>query len=58
MSYKFGLTKLNDNFLNSMSNSWSKQAYLQGFEYKYITLKTVNMIEHMDIVESIYEGVF
>ena len=49
---------LNEILLNSMPNSWSKQAYVQGFDCKYITFKNiVNMFEHMDIAETIYEGV-
>ena len=51
-------TKLNEILLNSMPNSWSKQAYLKGFDCEYITLKrAVNMFESMEIYESIYEGV-
>ena len=41
-----------------MPNSWSKQAYVQGFDYKYISLKKyVNMFEQIDISGFIYEGV-
>ena len=41
-----------------MPNSWINQAYVQGFDWKYITLKkAVNMFEWMDISESIYKGV-
>ena len=41
-----------------MPNSWSKQAYVQGFYCESITFKkAVNMFEHMEIVESIYEGI-
>ena len=32
LSYKIGVTELNEILLNSMSNSWSKQAYVQGFD--------------------------
>ena len=31
MADKIGITELNETFLNSMPNSWSKQAYVQGF---------------------------
>ena len=31
-----GVTKLNEILLNSMPNSWSKQAYVQGFDCEYI----------------------
>ena len=49
---------MNGIFLNSMPNSWSKQAYVQGFYCESITFKkAVNMFEHMEIVESIYEGI-
>ena len=38
-----------------MPNSWSKQAYVQGFDCEYISLiKSVNMFERMYIDESIY----
>ena len=41
-----------------MPNSWSKQAYAQGFDCEYITLKrAVIMFESMEIYESIYEVV-
>ena len=52
------VTKLNEILLNSMPNSWSKQAYVQGFDCESITFKkSINMFEHMEITESIYEGV-
>ena len=55
---KIGVTKLNEILLNIMPNSWSKQAYVQGFDFESITFKkAVNMFEHMEIAESIYEGV-
>ena len=41
-----------------MPNSWSKQAYVQGFDCESITFKeAVNMFDCMEISESIYEGV-
>ena len=41
-----------------MPNSCSKQEYVQVFDLGYITFKkAVNMFEHMDITEYIYEGV-
>ena len=44
--------------LNSTPNSWSKKAYVQGFDYEYITLKAdVNLFECMEIEEYIYGGV-
>ena len=45
-------------FLNSMPNSWIKQAHVQGFDCEPIRFKkAVNMFEIMEITESIYEGV-
>ena len=41
-----------------MPNSWSRQAYVQGFDCKSITFKkTVYMFERMEIFEPIYKGV-
>ena len=41
-----------------MSNSWYKQAYIQGFYCEYINFKKfANIFEHMEIADSIYEGV-
>ena len=55
---KIGVTKLNYILLNIMLNSWPKQAYVQGFDCKSYDFKeAVNMFEHTDIAESIYEGV-
>ena len=52
------VTELNEIFINSMPNSWSNQVYVQGFYCRYITLKkAVNMFDHMDIDEHIYEAV-
>ena len=49
-------TELNEILLNSMSNSWSRQVYALWFDHETITKKTVNMFEHMEIEEHIYEG--
>ena len=39
-----------------MTTIWYKQAYVQGFRYKYILFKiTVNMFECMEIAEFIYK---
>ena len=38
---KNGVTKLNEILPNSMPNSWSKQAYAQGFDCGSITLLKV-----------------
>ena len=55
---KIGVTELKEILPNSMSNSWSRQAYVQGFDCEFITLKkAVNMFERMEISESTYEGV-
>ena len=41
-----------------MPISWSKHAYVQGFDCDYINFKkAVNMFERMEIADSIYEGV-
>ena len=51
---KISVTKSNETLLNSMLNSWSKQAYVQGFDCKSITFKKdVNIFERMEISESI-----
>ena len=39
MSDNIGVTELNEIFLNSIPNCWSKQACVQVFECKSITLK-------------------
>ena len=58
LSDKIGVTESNNILLNSMPNSWIKQAHVQGFDREHILLKKiVNMFELMDISEYIYEGV-
>ena len=58
MADKIGVTELNEILLNSMPNSWYKQAYVQGFDCEYILYKkAVNMFEHIEIAEIVYEGV-
>ena len=55
---KIGVTELNEIIWNSMPNSWSKQAYVQGFGCKFISFKKYfNMFEHMEIAEYICKGV-
>ena len=57
MSSKIEVIELNDILINGMRNIWIKQAYLQGFDCKYINFnKSVNMFERMKILEYIYEG--
>ena len=57
MAEKMGVTGLNEILLNSMTNSWSKQAYVHDFDCETIfPKKAVNMFERMEIAESIYEG--
>ena len=34
---KIGMKDLSGNLLNIMPNSWSKQAYVQGFDFESIT---------------------
>ena len=36
---KMGVTELNEILLNSMPNSWSNQAYVQGFDRETISFK-------------------
>ena len=58
LSEKIVVTELNEILINSMPNSWIKQAYVQFFYWKSIDFKeSVKMFECMDISESIYEGV-
>ena len=41
-----------------MTKRWSRHAYVQGFDCESSTFKkAVNMFKHMEISESIYEGV-
>ena len=41
-----------------MPNIWSKPVYVQGFDFETIYFKiSVNILECMEIAESIYEGV-
>ena len=48
---------LDEILLKSMPNRWSNQAYMQGSDCKYITLKaSINMFELMEISESICGG--
>ena len=54
---KIDVNELYDIILNSIPNSWSKQAYVQGFYCESILLKNaVKMFERMEIAESIYKG--
>ena len=39
MSDNIGVTELNNILSNSMPNSWSKQAYVQGFDCETIPFK-------------------
>ena len=39
MAEKMGATALHEILLNSIPNSWSKQAYVQGFECETISFK-------------------
>ena len=49
---------MNENLLNSMKNIWIRQAYVQSFDCEFIIFeKYLNMFEHMEIEEYIYEGV-
>ena len=58
MADKIVVTELNEIFLNSMPDRWSKQAGDQCLNCESISFfKAVNMFERMEIVEIIYEGV-
>ena len=58
MNDKIGVTKLNEILLNSIPRSWSRQAYVQGFDCESITFKKdVNMFERMEISKSTYKVV-
>ena len=58
MTNKIGVTEINEFLINSMTNSWSKKAYVQGFDRGSINFnKPVNIFERMKIAESIYKGV-
>ena len=51
---KMDVTELDDIILNIIRTSWYKQAYVQGFDFKFILFKkAVNMFEHMEIAEYI-----
>ena len=41
MDDKIGVTELNEIILNSMPNSWSKQAYIQEFDSEYISFNNL-----------------
>ena len=52
---KIDVYELNYILLNSMHNIWSRQAYVQAFDFKCILFKkAVNMFELIKISESIY----
>ena len=41
-----------------MTNSWSKQVYVQGFDYEYISFKkSIYIFGRMETAEIIYKGV-
>ena len=50
-------TELNEIILKSIPNGGSRQAYVQGFDCVYITLKYVNIFERMKSARYIYEVV-
>ena len=51
MNDNIGVTEINEILLNSVPNIWYRRAYVHTFK------KAVNMFEHMEISESIYECV-
>ena len=48
--------ELNKILLYIRLNEWSKQSYLQGFDFEIPFKKALNMFKWMEIVELIYEG--
>ena len=53
-SDKIGVTELKLFLLNSAHNSWSKQAFVQGFYCEYISFKKpINTFDQIDISEYI-----
>ena len=58
MADKINVVEINNILLNSMPNSWCKQASVLRFYCEStLILKYVNMFQRMEIAESIYEGV-
>ena len=58
LSDKNVVTELNEILLNSIPDGWHKQSYVQGFDCDNASFKkSVNMFEHTEIAESIYESV-
>ena len=48
--------ELNKILLQSLSNEWTKQAYLQGWDLEVIIYKdTCKMFERMEIAEQVYK---
>ena len=55
-SGKLDETEPNEIILKSMSNGWSKQAYVQAFYCETISYKkSVNMFERIEIADTVYE---
>ena len=48
--------KWNEIILYSIPNSFSKQIYLQRFDFQIPYKKAIDKFEHIDIIDSIYEG--
>ena len=45
------MTELNDILLNRMTNIWSKQAHVQGFDFEPITFKkAVSIFERIEMI--------
>ena len=58
MDDKIGVTKLNEILLNIMPKSCSKKSYVQVFYCEILSFKkSLNMFDHMEISDSIYENV-
>ena len=56
VSKKMATEELNKILLQSLSNEWTKQAYLQGWDLEVIIYKdTCKMFERMEIAEKFYK---
>ena len=48
---------LNEIILHAVLNAWTKQSYLQGWDFELKTYKeTFAMFERMEVAEQFYEG--
>ena len=57
VSDKIGDTELNGILLNRITNGWRKKWYVKVLNSNYYLKKDVNMFEHTETSETVYEGV-